>query len=102
MTLDGFTPSWVSVWFGAAVLGWTAAKMIASEPLLSAWLAAYPAARSAIYVVIIGGLVAVPMWRVLSPQQRATGAVLAFLAVWLTFWGWIDDTAGIAFDPIDG
>ena len=104
---SSFVLKWVErypaiVWFGAAVLGWTAAKMIASEPLLNAWLAAYPAARSAIYVVIVGGLVAVPMWRMLSPQQRATGVVLAFLAVWLTFWGWIEDTAGIAFDPIDG
>ena len=30
------------MWFGAAVLGWTAAKMIASEPLLAAWFAAAP------------------------------------------------------------
>ena len=44
----------------------------------------------------------VPMWRSLCPRQRAQAAVIALLVVWLTFWGWIEDGAGIAFDPIDG
>jgi len=90
------------LWLGAAVLGWTAAKMIASEPLLKTWLVEYPIARSALYLVIVGGLIVVPMWRSLSPRQRAQAAVIALLVVWLTFWGWIEDGAGIAFDPIDG
>jgi len=99
--------SWVErypsiLWLGAAVLGWTAAKMIASEPLLKTWLAEYPIVRSALYLVVVGGLIAVPMWRSLSPKQRAQGAVIALLAVWLTFWGWIEDGVGIVFDPIDG
>jgi YjbE family integral membrane protein len=90
------------LWLGAAVLGWTAAKMIASEPLVRPWLAEYPIVRSALYLVIVGGLISVPMWRSLSPQQRAQGAVIVLLAVWLTFWGWIEDSIGITFDPIDG
>ncbi len=90
------------LWLGAAVLGWTAAKMIVSEPLLRPWLAEYPIVRSALYLVIVGGLISVPMWRSLSPRQRAQGAVIVLLAVWLTFWGWIEDRIGIAFDPIDG
>jgi len=92
----------VILWLGAAVLGWTAAKMIASEPLLKTWLVEYPIVRGALYLVIVLGLIAIPMWRSLSPQQRAQGAVIALLAVWLTFWGWIEDSVGIAFDPIDG
>ena len=90
------------LWLGAAVLGWTAAKMIGSEPLLKTWLAEYPIVRSALYLIIVLGLIALPMWRSLSPKQRAQGAVIALLAVWLTFWGWIEDGAGIVFDPIDG
>ena len=43
------------LWLGAAVLGWTAAKMIASEPLLKAWLDALPIARSLLYLLIVGG-----------------------------------------------
>ena len=44
------------LWLGAAVLGWTAAKMIASEPLLRPWLDAYTPVRTALYVAIVGGL----------------------------------------------
>jgi YjbE family integral membrane protein len=97
---------WVSrfpaiLWLGAAVLGWTAAKMIASERLLQPWLDATPLLRAALYVLIVGGLIAVPMWRSLTPRHRVQGAVLALLAVWLTLWGWIESAAGVAFDPID-
>jgi YjbE family integral membrane protein len=90
------------LWLGAAVLGWTAAKMIASEPLLKTWLVEYPIVRSALYLVVVGGLIVVPMWRSLSAKQRAQGAVIALLAVWLTFWGWIEDGVGVVFDPLDG
>jgi len=89
------------LWLGAAVLGWTAAKMIMSEPLLKPWFDAYPLARTASYLAIIGGLVAVPMWRAADRRQRAQGAVLAFVALWLAAWGWMEDAIGVAFDPLD-
>jgi YjbE family integral membrane protein len=91
----------VILWLGAAVLGWTAAKMIASEPLLRPSLDATPLLRAALYALIVGGLIAVPMWRSLTPRHRVQGAVLALLAVWLTFWGWIESAVGVRFDPID-
>jgi len=89
------------LWLGAAVLGWTAAKMIASEPLIKPWLDGHTPVRTAIYVAIVGGLIAVPMWRSSKPGQRALGAVLALMVVWLTFWGWVEDASGFAFDGID-
>jgi len=47
------------VYIGAAVLAWTAAKMIVSEPLLAAFYAQYPAVSPALFLVItIGVLVA--------------------------------------------
>jgi hypothetical protein len=49
----------------------------------------------------VGGLIAVPMWRSLAPQHRVQSAVLALLAIWLTFWGWLESAAGVGFDPID-
>jgi YjbE family integral membrane protein len=89
------------LWLGAAVLGWTAAKMIASEPLIKPWLDAHAPVRTALYVLIVGGLIAVPMWRSAAPRHRALGAVLVFMAVWLTVWGWVEDAAGFAFDGVD-
>lgn len=89
------------LWLGAGVLGWTAAKMIASEPLLRAWFDAYPLARTALYGLIVGGLIVVPMWRAFAPEQRVYGVVIVLLAVWLTFWGWVEDNVGMPFDPMD-
>jgi YjbE family integral membrane protein len=89
------------LWLGAAVLGWTAAKMIASEPLLLATFDAWPSLRTALYVVVIGVLVVAPMWRQLSPEGRARGAILAFLAAWLSFWGYVEDRLDLHFDAID-
>jgi len=89
------------LWLGAGVLGWTAAKMIASEPLVKPWLDAHPGVRTALTLAIVGGLIAIPMWRSAAPQQRAQGAVLVLLAAWLTFWGWVESASGFAFDGID-
>jgi len=86
------------LWGGAAVLGWTAAKMIASEPLLAPWFVAWPVARTAVYALAVGGLVAFPLWRSLSQQQRAQGAVLVLLVAWLTLFGWIERQMGARLD----
>jgi YjbE family integral membrane protein len=86
------------LWLGAAVLGWTAAKMITGEPLLAPRLAALPELRTAIYAAAVGGLVAVPLWQSLSRRQRLHGASLALLLAWLTLFGWIEDRMGAQFD----
>lgn len=44
------------VYIGGAVLAWTAAKMILSEPLVKDYLAAYPVLSPLTYVVVIGGV----------------------------------------------
>lgn len=89
------------LWIGAGVLGWTAAKMIASEPLLVPTFDAWPLARTLLYVAIVGALVAAPIWRQASPQGRAKGAVIAFLAAWLSLWGYVEDKLDLHFDAID-
>jgi YjbE family integral membrane protein len=89
------------MWIGAGVLGWTAAKMIASEPLLAPYLDAQPWLRTLLSIALVAGVVAMPVWRGLSPDHRAQGAVLAVMAAWVSFWGWVEDRYGVHFDPID-
>jgi YjbE family integral membrane protein len=51
------------LYIGGAVLAWTAAKMIVDEPLYQDWLDARPGIRSAIYVLVIGGVLGIPRLR---------------------------------------
>jgi YjbE family integral membrane protein len=44
------------LYVGGAVLAWTAAKMIADEPLVADWLAARPALKTLLFAVVIGGV----------------------------------------------
>ena len=88
------------LWLGVAVLGWTAAKMLASEPLLASALASWPAARTLLYVLVIGGLVFLPLWRSIDHQRRAQLAAVLVVCVWLTAIGWLEDRYG-AFNPFD-
>jgi YjbE family integral membrane protein len=90
------------LWVGAAVLGWTAAKMIASEPLLAGFFAAHPFARTLIALVVVGALVGVPVWRGLSRDARVKAIGLAVMVAWVTGFGLLEDWLGQDFDPIDG
>jgi len=55
------------IYVGAAVLAWTAAKMIVSEPMLKPWFATHPEFAVALYVLVIGGVFA----SVLLPRRMA-------------------------------
>ena len=68
------------VYFGAAVLAWTAAKMMTSEPYLKDMLAANGAAATLIYLAAIGGVLwagFVKNHRKLESRITARLAVLA-------------------------
>ena len=68
------------VYFGAAVLAWTAAKMMTSEPYLKDMLAANGAAATLIYLTAIGGVLwagFVKNHRKLESRITARLAVLA-------------------------
>jgi YjbE family integral membrane protein len=88
----------VILWSGVGVLGWTAARMIAGEPLLAAVFTSRPAARTLLYTLVVGGLVAFPIWRSLKRTRRAQLVVLAAVAAWLSAFGWLEDWLGVAFD----
>ncbi len=87
------------LWLGAAVLGWTGAKMMASEPLLAVVLGEHRVLRVALYLLIVGGLVAIPVLRVLSAHHRFQLIALALLAAWLAAFGWLDDRLSQGIDP---
>ncbi len=87
------------LWLGAGVLGWTSAKMIASEPFMSAALAEHHALRALLYAVIVGGLVGVPVLRALTSSHRFQLVALVGVALWLTGFGWLDDQLGAGLDP---
>jgi YjbE family integral membrane protein len=62
------------LYIGGAVLAWTAAKMIADEPLYQAWLDERAGLKSLLYVVITGGVLAAAWLR----NRRATKEVLQY------------------------
>jgi len=87
------------LWLGAAVIGWTAAKMIASEPLLAVALHEMRWLHTALYVAIVGGLAGAPAWRMLDASHRLHVATLAVVAAWLVAFGWLDERLAAAIDP---
>ena len=88
------------IWIGAGVLGWTAVKMIATEPLLASWFAANPAARVILSIVIVGGLVGVPLWKSLSPRFRVPVAMAILAGLWIIALGEIERRWGARFDLV--
>lgn len=44
------------VYLGAAVLAWTAVKMVTGEPALSNWIEAYPVTKALLYLTVIPGV----------------------------------------------
>jgi YjbE family integral membrane protein len=89
------------VWLGAAVIGWTAAKMITGEPLLGDWFARLPWLRVTLYALIVGGLVAIPLWRSLDSRWRAQGRVLLVMIAWVSAFGWLETHMGMRFDLLE-
>ncbi len=49
----------------------------------------------------VGALVLFPLWRSLTGKQRAHGAVLALMIVWVSALGWVEERAGVEFDVFD-
>jgi hypothetical protein len=86
------------VWIGAGVLGWTAVKMILTEPLLAPWLGDRSPARLALQIVVVGGLVGIPLWRSLLPRHRAMIAMPLVALPWIVLFGEIEQRFGEHLD----
>jgi YjbE family integral membrane protein len=86
------------VWIGAGVLGWTAVKMILTEPLLAPWIGDHSPARLALQIVVVGGLVGIPLWRSLLPRHRAMVVMPLIALPWIVLFGEIEQRFGAHFD----
>ncbi|MBX3665578.1 MAG: YjbE family putative metal transport protein [Burkholderiales bacterium] len=65
------------IYVGGAVLAWTAAKMITSEPLVKDHFAAYPGLAGLLYIAIIGGVLGGGFWINHVPaRKRVAGHVV--------------------------
>ncbi len=86
------------LWLGAAVIGWTAAKMIGGEPLLAPTFARQPWLRIVLYTVSVGGLAGIPLWRSLDSRWRARALSLVAMVTWVSAFGWLETRLGMSFD----
>jgi YjbE family integral membrane protein len=89
---------WIII-VGAGVLGWTAAKMIASEPLVKGWFAHQHLAHVALYALVVGGVTLPALWRQASGRQRETGSLVGLLIVWLGSFDLIEEALGWEDEP---
>lgn len=79
---------------GAGVLGWTAAKMISSEPLIKGWFEHQHVAHIALYASIVGAVTVPAMWRKADPRQRETWSLVGLLVLWLGAFDFIEESLG--------
>lgn len=60
----------VIIYLGAGVLAWTAAKMVAGEPLVKEFFAGQPELEWALYLLFVGGVLGLGRW---SNRRAAAG-----------------------------
>lgn len=91
----------VIVLIGAGVLGWTAARMISSEPLISKYFEHQHFAHLALYGLVVGGVTLPWLWRHAAPRQQASGLLVVLLIVWLGVFDFIEESLGWENEAID-
>jgi YjbE family integral membrane protein len=79
---------------GAGVLGWTAAKMIAGEALLSDVFARTPALRLALYAAVVGAVTLPALWRRARASDRRVGIALVLLLAWCAAFEVVEQALG--------
>jgi len=91
----------VIVTLGAGVLGWTAARMISSEPLISTYFEHQRLAHLALYALVVGAVTLPALWRRAAPREQANGLLVALLIVWLGVFDFIEESLGWENEAID-
>lgn len=89
----------VIIVIGAAVLGWTAAKMIVSETMLQAFFAEHHNWKLTLYAFCVGSIVVVPLLRRLRGHVSSLPICLAFLIAWLTIFDYIEEYTMLRYFP---
>ena len=89
----------IIILFGAAVLGWTAAKMITAEPMLAIFFTEHHGWRLTLYAFCIGIIVSIPLLRKLRGKLSAQWISLGFTVVWLTIFDYIEEYTSARYFP---
>lgn len=89
----------VIIVFGAAVLAWTAAKMITGEKLVADFFVEHHGWKLALYVFLIGAIIAVPLMRRFRGRVGVLPVCLAFLVVWLGVFDYLEEYIGGRYFP---
>ena len=92
----------VIIIIGAAVLGWTSAKMIIGEPLIGFFFAEHAEWRMALYAFCIGIIVCIPALARLRGKIPALPVLLVFTLAWLSVFNYLGDTIGSKYFPDGG
>jgi YjbE family integral membrane protein len=79
---------------GAGVLGWTAAKMIASEALLADLWHGAPTLRLLLYALVVGAVTLPALWHRARASDRRLGVALTLLLAWCTAFEVIEQALG--------
>jgi YjbE family integral membrane protein len=86
---------------GGAILAWTAVKMILGEPLIKAFVIDHAWIKVPAYVLAIALVIVPVLWRTMDHSNRKLWTLLAFVIVWLSVFGYIEDviTMHPMFEP---
>jgi YjbE family integral membrane protein len=87
---------------GAGVLGWTAAKMIMSEPLIKHFFDDHHPWRITLYVFCIGIVICIPLLKRLQGRISATPVCLGFAIIWLAIFDYIEEYTAAKYFPNGG
>jgi YjbE family integral membrane protein len=87
---------------GAGILGWTAAKMIMSEPLIKRFFDEHHEWRIALYVFCIGIVICIPMLKKLQGKIPAIPVCFGFTIVWLAIFNYIEGYTTAKYFPNGG
>jgi YjbE family integral membrane protein len=86
---------------GAGVLGWTAAKMISSEPLIRSWFEHQHLGHLVLYALCVGGVTLPALWRHWTERQRETSLLVGIVVLWLGVFDLIEEAMGWEDQPVD-
>jgi YjbE family integral membrane protein len=87
---------------GAGILGWTAAKMIVSEPMIKQFFEEHHEWRITLYIFCIGIVICIPMLRRLQGKISATPICFGFTIVWLAVFNYIEEYTAAKYFPNGG
>jgi YjbE family integral membrane protein len=87
---------------GAGILGWTAAKMIVSEPLIKQFFEDHHEWRITLYIFCIGIVICIPMLRRLQGRISAMPVCFGFTVVWLAVFNYIEEFTAQKYFPNGG